>query len=124
MATHGPRVKRLTYRDQGGATLEQHADHWKDFEFTSGSVRVILAGKWGEPQVWASTEAEGKRVLLHAASIAGYNPSSDPTSRWEVADVSARGTANGLTYGVRRLRWGPAISKRGGPAGAPEYPDP
>lgn len=124
MATHGPRVKRLTYRDQGGATLEQHAAHWEGFEFTSGPVVVSLWGRWGKPQVWASSEAEGKRVLLHAASIASYDPSADPTAKWAIQDGSARGTANGLTYGVRQLRWGPAISKRDGPAGAPEYPDP
>jgi hypothetical protein len=73
--------------------------------------------------VWASTEAEGKRVLRHAAAIASYIPSADPTAEWVVADVSARGVAAGLTYGVRQLRWGPAISKRDGPVGAPEYPD-
>lgn len=123
MATHGPRLKRLTYRDQGSATLEEHAAHWEGFTFTSGPVRVVLSGRWGQPQVWASTEAEGKRVLLHAAAIAGYDPTTDPTAQWEIADGSARGVAAGLIYGVRQLRWGPAISKRDGPTGAPEYPD-
>jgi hypothetical protein len=123
MAAHGRRYKRLTYRDQGNATPEQHAAHWEDFTFTSGPVQVKLQGKWGRPQVWASTEAEGKRVLMHAAAIASYIPSADPTAEWVVADVSARGVAAGLTYGVRQLRWGPAISKRDGPVGAPEYPD-
>jgi hypothetical protein len=124
MAAQGTRYKRLTYRDQGSATPEQHAAHWEGFEFTSGPVVVSLRGRWGKPQVWASTEAEGKRVLLHAASIAGYNPSADPTAEWAVWDGGARGVVAGLSYGVRQLRWGPAISKRDGPAGAPEYPGP
>ena len=115
---------RHSFFDEREITPEQHAAHWDGFTFTSGPVVVSLWGKWGKPQVWASTEAEGKRVLLHAAAIAGYSPSSDPTARWAIMDGSARGTANGLTYGVRQLRWGPAISKRDGPAGAPEYPDP
>jgi hypothetical protein len=123
MATHGRRFKRLSYRDQGSATPEQHAAHWEGFTFTSGPVVVSLRGAWGKPQVWASSEAEGKRVLLHAASIASYDPSSDSTSEWAVWDGSSRGTVGGLSYGVRQLRWGPAISKRDGPDGAPEYPD-
>jgi hypothetical protein len=121
MATHGPRFKRLSYRDQGGASLEAITEHWRDFTFTSGPVVVSLQGRWGKPQVWASSEAEGKRVLMHAAAIASYDPTSDPDARWAIWDGSARGTVNGATYGVRKLRDGAiAVSKRDGPAGAPE----
>lgn len=113
--------KRLGYRDQGDASQDQHREHWEGFTFTGGPWRVILSGKWGKPQVWASSAAEGKRVLLHAAEISGYNPSTDPEARWEVVEVQNwRGTP-GKTFGVRQTVWGAQVSKRPGPEGFPDY---
>jgi len=116
--------KRLGYRDQGGASQAAHAAHWEGFTFTGGPWRVILSGRWGQPQVWASSAAEGKRVLLHAAAGAGYDPGSDPTARWEICEVSNGRHPAGRVYRVRQTAYGPQISKRVGPVGFPEYEPP
>lgn len=121
MATHGRRRKRLGYRDQSGASQDAHRDHWEGFTFSGGPWRVILSGAWGQPQVWASSAAEGKRVLLHAAAAAGYDPESDPTAEWQIVEVSNGRHPAGRIYGVRQTQVGPQISKRESCAGPPEY---
>ena len=75
--------KRLRYRSLSGIGLGELVDHWKDFTFTGGPVCVKHTGSsWGSPQVWAASEAEGKRVLLHAAGEAGVDPNQ--VGRWRV----------------------------------------
>ena len=73
--------KRLRYRSLSGIGLGELVDYWKDFTFTGGPVRVRHTGSsWGTVEVWAITEAEGKRVILHAAREAGVDP--DQVGRW------------------------------------------
>lgn len=116
--------KRLGYRDQGGATQAEHVAHWEGFTFTGGPHVVCLHGKWGKPQVWASSVAEGKRVLLHAAAIAGYDPASDPTAGWATWTVASGRHPAGKVFGVRQTAYGAQVSKRDGPVGFPEYESP
>jgi hypothetical protein len=116
--------KRLGYRDQGGASQAQHVAHWEGFTFEGGPWRVVLSGRWGQPQVWAASAAEGKRVLLHAAAIAGYNPSADPTATWEVVEITNGRHPAGKVFGVRQTAYGPQVSKREGPEGFPDYESP
>lgn len=124
MATHGRGRKRLGYRDQSGASQAAHAAHWSGFTFTGGPWRVILSGSWGQPQVWASSPAEGKRVLLHAAAIAGYDPAADPTAEWQIVEVTNGRHPAGRVYGVRQTFYGPQVTKRQGSAGFPEMEPP
>ena len=85
--------KRLRYRSLSGIGLDELVDYWKDFTFQAGSVVVGHAGaSWGSPQVWAATESEGKRVLLHAAGEAGIDP--DQVGEWRV------GSSDSARYGV------------------------
>ena len=73
--------KRLRYRSSSGLGLGEIVDHWKDFTFTGGPIRVRHTGSsWGTVEVWASTEAEGKRVIQHAAGEAGIDPNQ--VGRW------------------------------------------
>jgi hypothetical protein len=73
--------KRLRYRGSEGVELSALVDHWRDFSWESGSVRVRHTGaSWGTPEVWASTEDEGKRVIRHAGGEAGIDP--DQVGRW------------------------------------------
>jgi hypothetical protein len=73
--------KRLRYRGSEGVELSALVDHWRDFSWESGAVRVDHVGaSWGSPQVWASTEDEGKRVIRHAGREAGIDP--DQVGRW------------------------------------------
>lgn len=70
-------VKKLGYRDLSGSSQEAHIEHWRGFSWTAGPVMVISQGlPWGRPQVWAVSEAEGRRVLAHAAAIAGVDLSA------------------------------------------------
>ena len=73
--------KRLRYRSRSGVGLGELVDHWKDFTFTGGPIRVRHVGSsWGTVEVWAASEDEGKRVILHAAGEAGIDPNQ--VGRW------------------------------------------
>ncbi len=76
-----------------GLGLDAIVDHWKDFTFESGPVVVGHVGSsWGNPQVWASSEEEGKRVIRHAGGEAGIDP--DQTGEWKI------GSSDSARYGV------------------------
>ena len=67
--------KRLRYRSVSGNDLGTLVDYWKDFSYEGGPYRVRWSGgAWGTVEVWAATEAEGKRVIQHAAGEAGFDP--------------------------------------------------
>lgn len=122
IAGQKPLRKLLRYRDQTAAPLEAHVAHWADFSWLAGPVIVAnKGGVWGEVQVWAANADEGKRVIRHAAAIAGVNL-ADPAAAWIVTgSTSARYGQTGVMR-VRRLRNGAwMISKRLTPDGNPEY---
>jgi hypothetical protein len=80
--------KRFRYRSLSGLGLEQLVDYWADFSFEAGPVIVIhKGGSWGNPQVWASSIDEGKRVIRHAAGEAGIDP--DQVGEWIVTGSSS-----------------------------------
>lgn len=120
MATHRTRRdKRITYRDLAGRSLEAHAEHWRSFTFQGGPWKVEAIGPFGRPQVWASSEAEGKRVLRHCAAIAGWNLDAPNVeivaNRIEDSRLGRGGTFRVKTKGGLLL-----VSKREGSSGAPE----
>ena len=85
--------KRLRYRSESGLGLGEVIDHWKDFSWSAGPVCVKHTGSsWGSPQVWAASESEGKRVLLHAAGEAGIDPNQ--VGKWLI------GSSDNARYGV------------------------
>jgi hypothetical protein len=87
--------KRFRYRSTSGVGLGEIVDHWKDFSFESGPYRVRHTGSsWGNLEVWAATEDEGKRVIRHAAGEAGINP--DQVGRWSTrrSDSSRLGVSD------------------------------
>ena len=113
-----PVRKIFTYFDQSGRSQLDHMLHWENFSWQAGPVIVSAAGtKLGKPQVWASTEAEGKRVIQHAAQIAGVDMAD---VEWLVG--SPKGTRNGLS-GTMRVYVDKAsriwVTKRDGPDGLP-----
>ena len=66
--------KRFRYFSMSGNDLGAVVDHWKDFTFEGGPYRVRWIGEsWRTPEVWAASEAEGKRLILHAAREAGFD---------------------------------------------------
>ncbi len=126
MAGERPLRKVFRYRDQSGASLEAHTDHWRAFEWDAGPVCVIHKGAaWGVPQVWASSVAEGKRVIRHAAAIAGIDP--DEVGEWIVTGtLDPRYGRTGRML-VKGLRDGAiSVTKRDGPSALPQVavPDP
>ena len=67
--------KRFRYRSVSGNDLGAVVDHWKDFTFEGGPYRVRwVGGTWRAPEIWAASEAEGQRVIQHAAAEAGVSP--------------------------------------------------
>ena len=80
--------KRFRYRSVSGNDLGAVVDHWKDFVFEGGPYRVRwVGGTWGSPEVWAASEAEGKRVIQHAAAEAGFDPFE--SGRWTTRVTSS-----------------------------------
>ena len=76
--------KRFRYRSQSGNDLGAVIEHWKDFVWSAGPVCVKHTGSdLGSPQVWASSAAEGKRVIQHAGAEAGVDPNQD--GQWTVS---------------------------------------
>lgn len=115
-----PRLeKRLSYRDLSGRSQAAHAAHWRGFTFSGGPWMVRLVGPWGAPQVWASTPAEGRRVLMHVAQIAGYDLETADYEWWE-SEVKDPRYGRTATFRLQIKRGVEQISKRDGPSGAPD----
>ena len=111
--------KLLTYFDQNNTSLEDTVTHWKDFSWNAGPVIVSCVGTpLGKPQVWADSLDEAKRVIGHAAAIAGVDLTN---AEWQVAPPKS--SRYGMT-GVMRVATGRSgqlsITKRDGPSGLPE----
>jgi hypothetical protein len=126
MAGERPLRKVFRYRDQSGASLEAHTEHWREFEWDAGPVCVIHKGApWGVPQIWAASAAEGKRVIRHAGAIAGIDPDQD--GEWIVTgSLDPRYGRTGRML-VKGLRDGAiSVTKRDGPSALPQVgiPDP
>ena len=118
-AGHSPLQKTLGYRDQSAALLEAHTDHWKDFVWQAGPVCVISKGlSWGEPQVWAASADEGKRVIAHAALVAGVDL-TDPKHSWLITGSSSPRVGQAGTMRVQWRRGLICVSKRSGPSPLP-----
>jgi hypothetical protein len=90
----GPRTvleKKLSYRlpvDEMGesAALLAMQDHWRDFTWETGPVVVKwLSASWPQVQVWASSEAEGRRVVRHALS---HMQAPETAGEWQYATVT------------------------------------
>jgi hypothetical protein len=114
-------LKDLGYRDQSGRPLAEHREHWKTFRWESGPFLVSSRGlPWGQPQVWAASFEEGRRVLTHAAAIAGVDVSSESHRWFERVSYSARiGAVE--SFGVARDRTGEVwVVTRDSPDGWPE----
>jgi hypothetical protein len=90
--------KQLTYRVQVGGSLESSTAHWAGFTWQAGDVVVIHEGTpAGNLKVFASTEAEGRRVVSHALADAGI----DPAKRGEWKVTQTRGSRLGLSGTMR-----------------------
>ena len=113
-----PLRKLFRYRDNSGTGADEHSRHWADFTWQAGPYCVIHKGaKWGTPQVWASSVAEGQRVINFAASIAGID--TDQDGEWSTSFSSNPRYGQPGTMRVQRV-WGfPAVSKRDGSDGPP-----
>ena len=112
------REKRISYRDQTGRTQQEHVEHWEGFEWEGGPVIVQLKGNHGTIQVWAISEAEGRRVIEHACSIAGIDPAAG-NCWWEVAESSSSRNGKPARYRTKEKDGYVYVSKRDGPNGSP-----
>ena len=93
-------TRRFGYRSNSPCEVESLYEHWRDFSWTTGPVVVKHRGSaLGSPQVWASSEYEGKRVILHAAREAGVDP--DQVGKWSVGGCDH--PRYGLPYTVKLM---------------------
>lgn len=111
-------IKRLGYRVQGSTSQESQAAQWEGFTFQGGPWQVIYRGPWGAPQVWASSEEEGRRVLVKMCGAAGIDP-DDPRGQWWVAKSEHPRHQRVATYRTAMKFGLPVVTVRRGPDGAP-----
>ena len=113
-------LKEMKYWDQTGKTLEEHFLHWKDFVWQAGPVVVKLLGsELGKMVVWAETEAEGRRVIEHAASISGVTLTEDNFAAMP-AQQSRLGQPGTMRLKNDGYRWW--IGNRSTGSGPPTFP--
>ena len=121
MASWGkPLRKRITYRDLGGGDLASHTAGWAGFQWEAGPVQVASYGRWGKVQVYAVSEAEGKRVIRHAASLAGYDLDGDPGHQWLTGQHGGGRIGRTGTMAVKDVGDALRVTQRDGPSGLPE----
>jgi len=111
--------KRFVYFDQSGSPLEDHVSHWAGFVWQAGPAIVSCHGtSLGKPQVWAADEAEGRRVIEHAAAIAGVDLTN---GNWFTSTPKDSRYGSLGTMRVARFTNGNyTVTKRPGPSGNPE----
>lgn len=113
-----PLRKLFRYRSKSTRTPTELTAYWSGFTWSAGPVLVIHhGGWWGNPQVWAASEEEGKRVLRFAAGEAGIDP--DAVGKWSLGTSSS--TRYGMTGNMRLAeefgeQW---VTRRDGPNGVP-----
>jgi hypothetical protein len=102
MVDSNRRLRKLfRYRTKSSRDLGQLSAYWEQFSWRAGSVCVRHTGAWwGDPQVWAESPEEGKRVIRHAATEAGLNP--DQIGQWAVS--SSRSPRYGMSGTMKVLR--------------------
>lgn len=115
-----PLRKTLSYKDQGGGSLESHTAGWLGFVWEAGPVQLASYGKWGKVQVYAANRAEAERVIRHAAALAGYDPNGDPDHRWIEGTHAGGRIGRTGTMKTREVPGGIAVRWRDGPSG-PSY---
>ena len=115
----GNRIRKLlTYFDQVNTSLADTVAHWKDFTWQAGPVIVSVNDvPLGKPQVWAASVDEGKRVINHAAAIAGVDMTN---ASWLITSPRASRYGETGTMRIHRSKNGTlGITKRDGPSGLP-----
>lgn len=111
-----PLRKLFRYRTESTRSIEQLRDYWRDFVWNAGNTCVQHTGhSWGTPQVWAASEAEGKRVIQHAAGEAGFD--ANQVGEWRVS--GSDDPRYGMSGKMRRSQrlgdyW---LTSRDGPSG-------
>jgi hypothetical protein len=111
--------KLFRYRTKSTRDVGQLSAFWEDFTWRSGPVIVTHQGSWwGDPQVWAETEAEGKRVIRFAAGEAGIDP--DQVGEWRISSSRAPRYGMSGTMRIQRFEGFPWVAKRDG-ANWPNY---
>ena len=111
--------KLFGYRSLGDSSAESLFGYWKDFTWEAGPVIVKHHDAWwGQIQVWALSEAEGKRVIRFAGVNAGINPDEEGTWKIQVATGSRNGRTGRMIIEDRGGQWG--ICARTG-ASTPTY---
>lgn len=112
-------VKRFRYRGSAPGDVVELANYWKDFEWDTGDVIVSHTGTpVGDPQVWAASESEGKRVLRHAFAEAGVDP--DQSGEWRVSSTANPRFGVARRVKLKRIDGAWSATARRGSSGSPE----
>ena len=105
--------KQFRYRSKSSLDIAQRSAYWEHFQWQSGDFVVRHEGAWwGNPQVWASSEEEGKRVIRFAAGEAGLDP--DQVGEWKISRSSSPRYGMSGTMKIQLYKGFPWISSRGG----------
>ena len=112
-------TKRFGYRSNSPCHVEQLYEYWRDFVWDTGPVIVGHRGSaLGNPQVWAASVAEGKRVIQHAGREAGVDP--DKAGEWTIGSVNSPRYGVSHTVRLKQIQGVWQATARQGPSPRPE----
>ena len=116
----GDRLRKLfRFRLKTPKSLEQVTAYWKDFTWESGAYLVKANGPWGQQQVWAKDEAEGRRVIMRSLKYGGWVEKEEEVA-WQLDEVKNNRYGLEATFGIDGSINRPWITMREGPSGPPE----
>ena len=108
--------KLFRYRSKSTRTPKELQGWWAPFTWTAGGTIVSHnGGWWGTPQVWASSAAEGKRVIRFAGTEAGINP--DTVGEWFITTTDDPRYGMSDTMRLAKPHGDYWVTRRDGPTG-------
>ena len=111
--------KQIRYFSTRTVALDVYAKKWGSFSWKSGPFVVALEGTTlGRPQVWAETEAEGKRVIRFLAEEEGVDTSDE--AQWVIGKVRSDRYGEVRTMETYRRGEYVWVTSRNGPSGKVE----
>jgi len=119
MPTSKHRVKNFSYPCKGAVDLVAHTEAWKEFTFTSGPWVSGFEFPGGTLQVWASSVAEGRRVISFALSLGGWSSGEIESGQWFSKQVANQDYGRPGTCRLKRNRNGWEVTMRIGRNGPP-----
>jgi hypothetical protein len=113
------REKVFSYPCKGAVDIRAHTEAWLSFTFSAGPWVSGFEFPGGSLQVWASSVAEGRRVISFALSLGGWSAADMAAGQWFSKMVTNPDYGRSGTCRLKRNRDGWCVTMRAGRNGPP-----